>query len=184
LSTVSGSFAVKEAVVMMNEEDLETADISSRVHNTRPQKQKDYTPIGRNSTGKKKNSNGNHPKEQEYYEEDTIKFYNSDNGGSPDKNKVGKKKQEECREEKNQVFEEVIELSPEEKARKLFDKINKKLSKVFDRDDQAKLIVHLLMKLRQQYALDDEVLSGAYKWGFLSLLLTNSEKIYKFSYLV
>jgi hypothetical protein len=85
----------------------------------------------------------------------------------------------------NTTQEEPIKQdNPLEKAEKIFNKISKKISFVIEREDQAKVIISLFMKLRHQFALDDAVMSESFRWGLLQLVLTNSEKIYKFGTLV
>jgi hypothetical protein len=163
-------------------DDLETADISTRVHNTRPHQEKIYSPIGRNHSGNKQATNNGNDGFNDYYGEgeggqDDIKFFDSGKDVSPTK-------KHSRRTRKQQEKQQEVESTPMEKAQKLFNKISKKISFVFDRDDQAKIIVHLLIKLREQYMMDDEVLSESFRWGLLQLVLTNAEKIYKFGYLV
>jgi len=153
----------------MNNDDLETADISTRVHNTRPHQDKIYAPIGRR--GEAHGSGDDH---------------------SPigDQDHAPKKRSNKSRKQRKGVPEEVnltpepVEESALERAERVFDKLSKKVSFVFERDDQARVIMGLLVKLQQQYALDDAVLDGVFRWGLLQLVLTNSEKIFKFGYLV
>ena len=175
-------------------DDLETADISTRVHNTRPHQEKVYSPIGRNHSGKKTTAE-EYDEFNDYYEEEggggvDIKYYDSGRDVSPSKKHKQKSSKQPKDLERVQQQQHQRQLdaaasdTPVGKAEKLFHKLSKKLSMVFEREDQTKAIIHLLIKLRQQYALDDEVLKEAFDRGLIQLLLSNAEKLYKFSTLV
>lgn len=156
-------------------DDLETADISTRVHNTRPHQDRIYSPIGRNNSGPKLCANDNSVVHTNTCEDDTN-FHNSGKTMIHVKEKVPQHGE-------GDVGVGQVEKTPLEKAQKLFHKASKKFV-VFDREDQAKLIVNLLIKLRQQYTLDEEVLSESLRWGLLQMLLGNADKIYKHSNLM
>ena len=150
--------------------DLQTADIATRVHNTRPHQNKVYSPIINRSD-----------REEEY---DLSPVNNKKSSHKYDYNQIKEENEEQEMEVEQEQEEVVVEPSPVEKAEKIFSKLSKKLSLCVDREDQAKIVLTLLMKFRKQYALDDEVLDNAYKWGFLQLLFSNSEKMYRFVFLV
>lgn len=169
-----------------NSDDLDTADIATRVHNTRPHQAKVYSPIFRHGqTGNVEDLHNGAP--------DDIKFFNSGRDANQPLSKHHSQghtnnNSNKHRKEKVPVEEVITQHHLEEEttvqtAEKVFKKVAKKLAGIVERDEQVKVVAGLLLRLRQQYALDDAVLSEVLRWGLLQLLLTSSEKIFKFEHL-
>jgi hypothetical protein len=81
-------------------------------------------------------------------------------------------------------YEEKKKLSPLEIVSKIINKVNKLLQFRIERAEQAKEMLHLLKKLKNLLSLDDDVYKSLINHPFIIPLMSSTEYICRFEYLV